>query len=133
MKGKKGKFVKKALSAVVWALVGVALCVSSFLVPTIQVEPYLKWVVLALGIVTMVASVVCISIFASKASKSSDRPTLKSGEEGVRKALIVQTDEQRLAQVDLMDDVQFVVYVSRLFQNKGYTFSKKVGKTTQKQ
>lgn len=119
MKGKKSKFFKNILWGVFWVLVGIALSVSSFLVPTIQVEPYLKWIVLSLGALIMVIAAVCIAVFAGHMSHTA-KDDVEQGEsaDGVSKGK--QAVDQKLAQVDLMDDIQFVMYIFRLFQARGY-------------
>ena len=116
MSGGRSKLIGSVLCSIFWMLMGVLLCVGSFLIPTIQTEVYLKWIVLALGVLLVVLSVVCVAVFAAKIKKLPSQKTLKV-EENVKK----QTGEQKLAQIDLMEHAQFVVHVARLFQNKGYT------------
>ena len=119
MKGKKSRLFKNILWGIFWMLVGVALCVSSFLVPTIQVEPYLKWVVLGFGALMIIVSAVCVAVFAGRMKRFSKDGAGKS-EAAAELNVAKQTGQQKLAQIDLMDDIQFVMYASRLFQANGY-------------
>ena len=120
MKGKKSRRLKSVLWGVFWILAGAALCVGSFLIPAIKTEPYLKWIVLCLGAWVMVAAAVGIALVSSHNS-SSGNDTLAQKGAAVGAEGKKQTVEQKLAQVDMMDEMQFALYVSRLFQNKGYS------------
>ena len=116
MSGGKSKLIGAIFCSIFWMLMGVALSAGSFLIPAIQDEPHLKWVVLALGVLMVILSIVCIAVFSAKIKKIPSQKILKA-----KSSVAKQTSEQKLAQMDLMEYMQFVVYVSRLFQSKGYT------------
>ena len=122
MKGEKARLVKSIVSSAVWLVVGIALSVGSFLLPTLNGEPYLKWIVLATGLLVIILSIICLAIFCGKISKvAKERATGEENGATISKpSKVVQTVEQKMAQIDLMDNTQFAVFVSRLYQNNGY-------------
>ncbi|MBR2974886.1 MAG: restriction endonuclease, partial [Clostridia bacterium] len=120
MKSKRKRLLKNILWGVFWLLAGVALAVCILCVPTIQVEPYLKWIVLCFGIVMVVTSCICIAVFSGKRARLPKADDADKADDSSRRPAGAQSAEEKLQQVDLMDELQFVMYVARLYQNKGY-------------
>ena len=123
MKAKKARLLEKIMWGILWLLIGILLAVASIALETIRQEPYLRWIILGLGALMTIVSAICIAIFAGQmesVSKKQSKAEEKSSEEALANK---QALESKLAQIDMMDDVQFAMYVSRLFQGKGYAVS----------
>lgn len=115
---------------IVVGLLAVAAMVCAVLVPQLNADATKMWIVLGAAIAVFLVSIIVLAVCGSSLSKFGKKAG-SAGQNGADvgdvddveisvRTTYMQSAEERLRQIDMMDKSQFVVYIAGLYSIKGY-------------